>query len=105
MKLCLLFLTCKDESEADKITDALLKKRLVFCIKKYSVSSTYLWKRKIEKANEAMLIMESVETNFEKIEKIIAKYHSYDTFTLVMAPVTKTTDKVKTWIKQELKMD
>lgn len=35
MKMAIYFLTCQDEFEAEKISKALLEKRLIVCTKKY----------------------------------------------------------------------
>lgn len=102
MKFCILFLTCADTKEADKISKSLLQKRLVFCIKKSSVSSSFLWKGEIDHSNEILLIMDSLEDNFEKVKNEIAKLHSYETFVLISSPVSQTTQEVKSWVSNEL---
>lgn len=102
MNLCLLYLACANDEEAAKISRSLLEKKLVFCVKKSPVSSSFLWKGKINSANEVLLIMDSLEENFENVQKEVSKIHSYETFTLVSVPVTKTTEGVKKWIKEEL---
>ena len=101
MKLNLLFLTCANEAEANKISRSLLKKKLVFCIKKSLVSSSFLWKGKIVSSHEILLIMDSIEENFKKVEKEVAKLHSYKTFVLVSAPINKTTSGVTKWVRVE----
>lgn len=102
MKLCFLFLTCANDKEADKISTTLLEKKLIVCAKRFPVSSSFLWKGKINHANEVLLIMDSVEENFKKVKKEIAKIHSYKTFVLSSSLVTQTTKEVKNWMKQEL---
>lgn len=102
MKPNVLYLTCASSEEADHIAKVLLEKRLIICAKRTAVTSQYLWKRKIEKAQEVLLIMDSIEENFENIEKEIKKLHSYKTFVLYSHPV-KTTTAVNQWIKDELK--
>jgi len=99
MKPIILLLTCANKKEANKISDSLLEKRLVVCIKKTQVSSKYLWKRKIEKNKEILLIMESLEENFGEIEKEIKKLHSYETFVLLALPVIKSSYGAKDWLK------
>ncbi|OGF99969.1 hypothetical protein A2Y99_01430 [Candidatus Gottesmanbacteria bacterium RBG_13_37_7] len=101
-QICLLLLTCVDSKEADCISTILLEKKLIVCVKRFPVSSSFLWKGKIEKTNEVLLIMDSKEENFERVEKEVAKIHSYDSFVLISTPVTHTTDKVKDWMKEEL---
>jgi uncharacterized protein involved in tolerance to divalent cations len=102
MKVALFYTTCQDNFEADQISMALLKKKLIVCAKKLPIQSSFLWHGKIEQnANEVMLIIESLEENFAIIEKEIKKHHSYQNPLLFMIP-TKTTKEVEKWIKEEL---
>lgn len=103
MKMVLLFLSCANDKEAQKISQSLLKKHLIVCAKKTPVSSAFFWKGKIDKANEILLIMESVEENYEEIEKEVRKLHSYETFVLSAIPVIKYSKGVETWLKEGLK--
>ena len=103
MKMCVLMLTCVDQKEADKITKSLLEKRLIVCCKSQPVFSSFLWKGKINSSDEILLIMDSVEENFEKINKEVRKLHSYETFVLTSLAVNQTTKEVENWAKEELK--
>lgn len=58
---------------------------------------------KIDHSDEVLLIMDSVEENFSKIEAEVKKLHSYDVFVLISVPVSQTTKKVENWIKAEIK--
>ncbi|MDO9028149.1 MAG: divalent cation tolerance protein CutA [Candidatus Roizmanbacteria bacterium] len=102
MKPCLLFLSCKNIKEADKISDKLLREKLIVCAKKISINSSYLWKNKIESAKEVLLIIDSVEENYEKINQEIKKLHSYKTYTLFMTNINKTNKETITWFKKEI---
>ena len=103
MNPVVLFLTCADEREADEISNVLLMKKLVVCIKKTKVKSSFLYKGKIDDADEVLLIMDSLEEKFSKIEKEVRKIHSYETFVLLASPIIKSSKGVKEWIKEELK--
>lgn len=102
MNLCLLYLTCANDEEATKITGVLLEKKLVFCVKKSPVSSSFLWKGKIDAEDEILLIMDSLMENFDNVNKEVSKIHSYETFTLVSVAVTKTTKAVDKWVRGEI---
>lgn len=102
MKPNILFLTCANEKEANKIFQVLLEKHLVVCIKKIPTSSSYLYKGKIESATEILLIMDTIEENFTEIESEIKKLHSYKTFVLISLPIHKTTNPVLQWVKEEI---
>ena len=101
--MILLFLTCSNDAEADKISQVLLEKHLIVCAKKTPVSSAFWWKGKIDKADEIMLVMESSEEKFDEIEKEVKKLHSYETFVLSAVPVLKTSKGVSEWLKEGLK--
>lgn len=103
MEMNLLFLTCANEVEAKKIANVLLEKRLIICAKRTSVSSSYLWKGKIEESSEALLVMDSLAENFEKINDEVKRLHSYKTFVLTSILVNQATKKVEGWFKEELK--
>lgn len=100
MNQCLLFLSCKNDVEADKISLQLLKKNLIVCAKKIPINSSYLWKNKIESAKEVLLIMDSIEENFEKVNQEVKKIHSYKTYTLLGTKVNQINKEAFDWIKE-----
>lgn len=102
MSYCLIYLSCKDSAEANKIANTLLAKHLIVCAKQIPVKSTYRWQGKIENAKEILLVMESTEDLFDKVEAEVAKLHSYDTFVMEAVPVSKISQKAKRWAEDEL---
>ncbi|MDP2667049.1 MAG: divalent-cation tolerance protein CutA [Candidatus Diapherotrites archaeon] len=97
------FITCKDRSEAKKIVQNLLLKKLVACGNIIpSIESYYWWKGKMESSNETMLL---VKTTKEKIEQIIVetkKVHSYDLPAIEFVRVAKNESKLEKWVKESL---
>lgn len=100
---CLLYLTCSNTVEADTIAKALLNERLVVCSKQTSVDSQYWGDDTLEHNNEVLLIMESREDLFEKVEALIQQHHSYKTFVLEMVPVARVSTKAAAWMDENLK--
>lgn len=103
MKPNLLFLTCANQEEADKIAKALLEKHLVVCVKKMPANSDFLWQGKIDHGSEILLIMDSKEELFEEVEQEVKRLHSYDTPNLASVLVSRSSTGVGEWMKQELK--
>ncbi|HSW37754.1 MAG TPA: divalent-cation tolerance protein CutA [Candidatus Saccharimonadales bacterium] len=97
-----LVLTCGTREEAEKITQVLLEKRLIACAKFVAIDCKYWWEGKITDAKEVMLFMESIATNFEKVEAELEKIHSYDTFILKALPMTHVSKKAQDWLINEL---
>lgn len=101
--MAIYYLTCTNNREADKISKALWKKRLIACAKKLPVSSMFRWKGKIDNTKEILVMLESIEENFDKINAVVNKLTSYETPMLFSIPVSKTTKEVEKWLKEELK--
>ena len=103
MNPSIFLLTCANEKEADAIVQRLLKKRLIVCAKRMSVSSAFLWEGKIDSDEEVLVIMESHDKLFEKVEKEVRKLHSYDTPVLVSLPIHYVSRGIMEWMKDELR--
>lgn len=98
---CELVLTCTDKKEADKIAGVLLEKHLVTCVRQFPISSAYWWKGKIKKDNEVLLLMESQEHLFDKVEAEVLKLHSYETLGLYMKQMKRVSSKAARWLETE----
>lgn len=100
--MVILYLTCANNEEAIKISNALLKAKLIVCARHSSISSAYWWNGKINHDNEVLIMMESREDKFSNIEKIVTELHSYDEYVLTMIPNIKTTSGVHQWLDATL---
>ncbi len=98
-----MFLACKDDKEADNISQILLDKRLIACSKKLPIKSSYLWKSAKESAAEVLVLFETIEENFKNIQSLVRIHHSYETFVLYSNPVTQTTHVMENCLHEELK--
>ncbi|MBI4009952.1 MAG: divalent-cation tolerance protein CutA, partial [Candidatus Aenigmarchaeota archaeon] len=78
MTFNILFVTCPNNKSADKISEVLLNKKLVACVKLSSVKSKYWWKGKIEKHPEVLMTILTKTNLCKQIEKLIKKMHPYD---------------------------
>lgn len=76
--MIIVYVTCSNKAEAQKISKSLLEKRLVACTNFRPVESMYWWKGQIQKDNEYILIAKTVKKNFKRIKEQIEKLHSYD---------------------------
>jgi periplasmic divalent cation tolerance protein len=99
--MVILYLTCTDNEEAIKISNALLEAKLIVCARRSPVSSSYWWDGKINHDDEVLLMMESTEEKFDEIEKIVTALHSYDEYVLTMVSNVQTTPGVHQSIQKE----
>ncbi len=76
--MIILYITCKDNSEAKKISRYLLEKKIIACANIFPIKSLYNWKGKLTEDKEVVLILKALKENYKKIKKQIKKIHSYD---------------------------
>ena len=98
-------LTCGSWQEAQKITDALLEQRLVACVEQLEIRSKNWWQGTIEDSQEIKLIMRTVAANYDRIEQVVTKLHSYETFVLEMLPIERLNKAAETWLYETLGTD
>ncbi|MCX5781185.1 MAG: divalent-cation tolerance protein CutA [Elusimicrobia bacterium] len=104
MENIVIFITCANLKEAEKISKQLLEKKLTACANLVrGVSSRYWWKGKIQKSNEIMLIMKSRKRLFKKIISEVKKNHSYEVPEIIALPIIAGNPEYLEWIKESTK--
>jgi periplasmic divalent cation tolerance protein len=102
--MILVYVTCKNKKEAEKIGRHLLKRRLVACAKMAGkVESRFWWKGKIDRADEVLLILVSTEDKFNNIEKETLELHSYEVPEIFSIKVDKVNKPYLDWLIGEAK--
>lgn len=97
-----IYITCRDEKEAIKISKHLLKKRLIACSNIFPIKSMYWWNKKIVNDNEIVILAKTTGKKFEKIKKEVEKIHSYDIPCILKFNV-EANRKYHEWVRQETK--
>ena len=102
-KYIMITTTFNNKDEANKISELLLKERLVSCCQLSNITSSYHWKGKIEHEEEYLLQMKSKKELYNQIEKIILENHSYETPQLVAYDIIDGYKEYLNWIGEETK--
>lgn len=76
--MIVIYITCKNSTEAKKIGKAIVSKKLAACANFFPIKSVYKWKGKMVEDNEIVLLLKTVDKNFSKIRKEVKKLHSYE---------------------------
>ena len=100
--MILVYITCKDEEEAVKISKHLLDKKLIACSNMHPIRSMYWWNSKIQDDKEFVIIAKTKEKNYEKIKEEVLKLHSYDIPCIlkINAEANESYDK---WVNEKVK--
>ncbi len=97
-----VYITCKDRKEAIKISNYLLRKRLIACVNYWPIESLYWWKGRLVKDKEFALLVKTTERNYKKVEKNVKKLHSY-TLPAIIKIKTDASPAYSSWVKKETK--
>ena len=102
-KYIIITTLCDKKEIADKITDTLLKKRLVSGSQLSKVHSKYWWNNELEECDEYKLEFRTKESLFSEIESEIKKIHDYETAEISYSEIKGASKDFLTWIDEETK--
>lgn len=95
----LAFITASSQKEASNIARALVKNKLAACVNILGkVRSFFWWQGKIERADEALLIIKSKKTKLPRIIKLVRAMHSYQVPEIITLPITGGYKPYLRWI-------
>lgn len=91
--------TAGDLEEAGKIADALVAEKICACVQVMPITSTYMWKGKIERETEHLLLAKTRAENYGKVEDKIKELHSYDCPEVIALPIKEGSEDYLKWVK------
>lgn len=100
-KFIFVYITNPSKKEAERITNCLLKKRLIVCGNIFPIDSLYWWKKKIAKEQEFFLIAKTIDKNFKEIKKEVEKMHPYSVPFIAKIPADINKKYFK-WLEGEI---
>lgn len=101
-RFSLIYITCPDAPEAEKLGLELVKQKLAACANIISgMTSIYPWKGKIEKAGEVVLLLKTQKHLVRKAIDKVASLHSYDTPAILEIPLGEVGKKFEAWLVKE----
>lgn len=99
----LILWTCKDSEEARRVSQVLLKQRLVACASIIPVvESLFHWKDKIDRAQESKVFFKSDARHFSAVKEIILQEASYEVPEILQFEISKGNPAYLAWLQQEL---
>ncbi|MFQ6063963.1 MAG: divalent-cation tolerance protein CutA [Candidatus Bathyarchaeia archaeon] len=94
-----VLVTTSSVKEAEQIAQELLKKRLAACINTIpTVQSRFWWKGRIERCDEALMIIKSRSELFDELAESVRAIHSYQVPEIIGVPVQQGLTEYLDWI-------
>lgn len=100
----LVFVTCANAREAQRIARTLVDERLAACVNLHpsAVRSVYRWKGKVEQAREILVTIKTSSRLFPRLERRVKQLHSYETPEILGLPVAAGSRDYLAWLEKSL---
>jgi periplasmic divalent cation tolerance protein len=97
-----VFITAKDDDEAQRIAGLLLEHKQAACVNIINgVNSRFWWENKIEQEKESLLIVKTRASLLEDVIKTVKTTHSYTAPEIIALPVVGGNPDYLDWIGRE----
>jgi periplasmic divalent cation tolerance protein len=98
-----LFSTCPDMAEAEKLASHLVETRLAACVNAVpAIRSFYRWKSKVENDPEVLLVIKTARDRVDAVRAEIEKLHTYELPELIALPIVDGAPNYLSWLDSEL---
>ncbi len=89
-------------AEAERVGRALVERRLAACVNILpGMVSHYWWEGKVERGEEAVMIVKTRASLAEGVRAAVKELHSYSTPAILVLPVESVDQAYLTWIMAE----
>lgn len=104
--MILVYVTCDSVKQAEEIAEKIMNKKLCACVNIFpEMQPMFFWPPKtgkIDKSKEVVLILKSVLSKYDELEKAIAEAHTYDIPCIFAIPVIAVADSYYNWLVGEM---
>ncbi len=97
--MIIVYTTCKDKEEAQKIAKHIVEKKLAACANYFPINSIYEWQAKLQEDNEFVLLLKTVDENFDKVKEEVEKIHSYEV-PCILKINAEANEEYMDWVKK-----
>ena len=99
----LVLSTTGSESDARKIAQTLVERRLAACVNIVpKIHSVYRWKGKVEQAEEYLLLIKTVKAREEEVRATICELHSNELPECITIQVESGSAEYLKWVEDSL---
>jgi periplasmic divalent cation tolerance protein len=102
MKPVLIISTYPNKKSISKISNDLIKNKIIACVNISKIDSIYSWNGKIQNSPEYIAIFKTVSKNKTKLKKVIAKTHPYDVPEIAEIDVTSINKSYLNWLIESI---
>ena len=99
----LVLITAGSESEAKRIAEMLVERRLAACVNIIPrIHSVYRWEGKVESAEEYLLIAKTTKDKETRLQGVIRELHSYELPECISIPIEGGSAEYLKWLEDSI---
>jgi len=103
MPIAIALTTCPDEASAGRIAIALVEENLAACVNQIpGVVSTYRWEGKVQRDTEVLLVIKTLASQIENVQRRVVALHPYELPEFVTLPVSSGSERYLEWVRQNV---
>lgn len=100
----IVLVTTSGMEEAESLANLLIGAGLALCVNIIpSVISVYQWKNKLNRDEEALMIIKTSETSFDEVRELVEKNHSYDVPEIISLEISQLSPSYAAYLGDFLK--
>ncbi len=97
-RFCVILSTAGSKDEAQRLAELVVGRGLAACVQVLPIDSTYMWKGKVTREFEHLLLIKTTAERYGEIESAILANHSYEIPEIVQLPIVQGLDRYLDWI-------
>ena len=103
VKFCFIYVTVENFKQAEIIAELAIKNKLCACANIFpEIHSMFEWEGKVNIEKETVLILKTIESKFQKLEKLISENHTYETPCILKLDILKGNKKFLNWLQSTM---
>ena len=91
--------TVASREDARRIAQALVERRLVACAQISAIESLYHWDGALQDDSEFRLLLKTVDTQYDAVERTIRELHPYELPAIYALPIDRIHAPYAAWVR------
>ncbi len=100
----IVFVTCENRDQAEKIAEAVVTERLAACVNVLpGLRSCYVWNGKLTWSDEVLCLIKTSRGRFERLRDRIQSLHSYEVPEIAAVTIEDVNRGYGDWIEESVR--
>ena len=99
---CLIITTTDNLKNANEIISYLIENNLASCVQLDKVLSSFYWDKQLRQSNEFRLMIKTLSSKYDDVEKTILKYHDYSLPEIIKLDISSGLPQYLDWVREVL---